>query len=274
MAFRELAGGIGFTEGPLWTGDGAVLVTSMSRGLLYRVELAGGADPRVETGGGPNGLAAAPDGSIYIAQNAGFRSRSERAVVPGLQRLVGDDVTDLPDPDGVAPNDLVVGRDGAVWFTDPGRDEARGLGPRVRRWVPGTNIIESVADDLELPNGLAFSADGSLLYVADSLAHEIVRYPVDGGALGAAERWAKVPDAGPDGIAFDADGLLYIASFDLDEVTVLDPDGAVVRRMPTGEGSHPSNLCFAGDDLESLVVTVVSGGRVVVADETFRGLAL
>ncbi|NYE18411.1 SMP-30/gluconolactonase/LRE family protein [Microbacterium immunditiarum] len=277
-SFREIARGIGFTEGPVWLGGGRLAVTSTSRGQVATLALDGTPDTSiqrwVETGGGPNGLALARDGRLAVLQNATFRTRSTRPVASGIQVVDGDEVIDLAIPASVAPNDGAYGPDGALWFTDPGTDEERGLTPRVRRWEPATGDVATVAEGIAFPNGLAFSADASELFVADSQGHCIVRHPVRGATLGESETFAAIPGTEPDGIAFDTGGNLYVAAFASDEVVVIDPMGSVVRRLPTGEGSRPTNLCFAGDDLRTLVVTLASGGRVVAFDDLAQGLPL
>lgn len=275
---REIARGIGFTEGPVWLGGGRIAVTSTSRGEIVTLMLDATPDTavesRVETGGGPNGIARFPDGRLAVLQNATFRSRSTRPVVSGIQLIADGRVTAVDIPDSAAPNDGAFDRNGALWYTDPGRDDARHLGPRTRRWDPASGEVSTVADDVAFPNGIAFSPAGDELYLADSHGHRIVRYSVHGDALASPTTFADIPGTEPDGIAFDRAGNLYIAAFGSDEVVVLDPSGAVTQRIPTGEGSRPTNLCFAGESLETLVVTLASGGRVVALDDAFEGLEL
>ena len=276
--FRTLAAGVGFTEGPVWTLAGDLLVTSMSRGLLYQVSLADSGAPQApvaeyETGGGPNGLAEGPGGLVYVAQNgaATAPSRSPRPAAPGLQVLDHGVVRDLVTTGLTAPNDIVVGPDGWVWFTDPDGATPRTVGGRVLRYDPVTEVVETVLLDVDFPNGLAFAPGGEVLYVADTTADQIVCYTVAEGVPGLKSVVAHLPGTGPDGIAFDADGNLYIAAFESDEVVVLAPDGAVLRRLSTGPRSRPTNLCFAGQDLDTLVVTLASGGRVVALAEPLPG---
>ena len=271
-SFRVLASGIGFTEGPVVLPNGELMVTSMSRGLLYRIDPAGGVISSVDVGGGPNGLAVRDDGAVVVAQNGGasFRSRSERPVRPGLQVVTGDDVVDEVTSGCLAPNDLVFAPDGSLWFTDPGHPSDPDFAPRVTRRDASTGELSTVVTDVRFPNGLAFGPDGAF-YVADSHTHEILRYEV--GPHGASDRsvFGAVDGGGPDGIVFDAHGNLYVAAFDTNDVVVLGPDGGVARRLPMGDGSRPTNLCFAGPDLGTLVVTLASGGRVVALDEHFEG---
>jgi len=273
--FEVVAQGIGFTEGPVWTADGSLWVVSMNRGLVYRLDpglRAGEPIAQVETGGGPNGLAEGPGGILYVAQNGAnvISTRSARPTSPGLQTIVDGTVTDLVTGQ-VAPNDLVFGPDGRVWFTDPVGTTGAAAGSRVCAYDPDTGQVSVAIDEVAFPNGLAFGVDPADLYVADSETGDILRYRVGDGPPYRREVFARDPGSGPDGIAFDADGYLYVAAFELDQVVVWDPAGRLVRRISTGEGSRPTNLCFAGPDLDRLVVTLARGGRVVVAAERFAG---
>lgn len=273
-AFRVLASGIGFTEGPVWLPSGDIIVTSMSRGLLYTLGMDGqdGGPTTVDVGGGPNGLAVRSDGAIVVAQNGGasFASRSTRPVRPGIQLVTGDTVVDELVSGCLAPNDCVIAPDGSLWFTDPGHPSDPGFAPRVSRLDFATGALRTVVDGVRFPNGLAFGPDGAF-YLADSTTNEILRFEFDGERAGARSVFGIVPDGGPDGIAFDSAGNLYIAAFETDDVVVLDPRGRLSRRIPMGAGSRPTNLCFAGADLDTLVVTLASGGRVVALDERFEG---
>ncbi|CAN5140959.1 SMP-30/gluconolactonase/LRE family protein [soil metagenome] len=274
-SFRVLAAGIGFTEGPLWLPSGDILVTSMSRGLLYEVPLAATAEAPLrsfETGGGPNGLASSADGLVVVAQNGGasFQSRSPRPVKPGIQVLRDGLVFDELVTGCLAPNDLVFAPDGTLWFTDPGHPADPDFAPRVSRYDFATGALDTVVEGVRFPNGLAFGPDGDF-YLADSDSDDILRFTVSSEGLSDRRVFANVTAGGPDGIAFDANGFLYVAAFDTDDIAVFDPEGTLVRRLPTGEKSRPTNLCFAGDELDTLVVTLASGGRVIAFDEQFEG---
>ncbi len=263
-AIIEVARGIGFTEGPVWTSWGELIVVSMSRGLVYGIDLAGKEVSRSwETGGGPNGLAEGPGGIIWVAQNGSATtvSKSPRPVHAGLQTIDGETITDPLTTGCVAPNDLVFGPDGLVWFTDstPLPGESTG---RVCTYDPVSGELRTRIEGIRFPNGLAFGLDPTDLYVADSQAHEIRRFAVDDENVDDLGTWAELPGGSPDGIAFDADGQLFVTAFAHDEVLVFDAVGGLVRTISTGEGSRPTNLCFAGGDFSTLVVTAAKGGRV------------
>lgn len=266
---REIASGIGFTEGPVWTASGRLFVTSMTRGMLYELSLDGGVVGEIETGGGPNGLAEDADGALWVAQNGGtiVASRSRRPVTPGLQRVVDGVVEDVVTSGLAAPNDLVEGPDGRIWFTDPGNSPGR-----VHALDPGSGRVEEVAAGIYYPNGLAFDASGELLLVAETRTGNILRHRRDGAAPEPPGVFATLPEGVPDGLAFDADGRLYAASPEADLIAVFGPDGEVLPPLRLDGPAFPTNLCFAGPELDVLVVTAAKGGRVLALDVAVTGM--
>lgn len=278
---RELASGIGFTEGPVWTHDGRLLVTSISRGLVYEVPVDGGeARAVLEAGGGPNGMAEDAAGAIWIAQNGGtiVASRSDRPVAPGLQRWAGGgEPEDVPLTGLDAPNDCVLAPDGRIWFTDP-RGSAAGDRPQPGRLCAydcATGTLTVLREGLLYPNGLAFGPDPAELYLAETITRRILRFRVDGAgdALGEPDVFAELPAGEPDGIAFDARGRLHVAATTADCVVVFDADGSPVKRLELGP-TFPTNLCFGGPDRATLFVTAGRGGRVLALERDAPGLAL
>jgi gluconolactonase len=271
--FRVLASGIGFTEGPLWLPSGELLVTSMSRGLVYGLRLD---DPNsvttYETGGGPNGLAVDKDDIVVVAQNgsATFPSRSQRPVRPGIQLIKNGEVIDELVKGCLTPNDLAFAPDGTLWFTDPGNSTDPTFAPRVSRYDFTSKQLDTAVTDVRFPNGLAFGPDGGF-YLADSITNEILRFSWTPTGVFGRQIYCVVPNGSPDGIAFDADGSLYVAAFETDDVAIFGRDGSLERLVPMGTKSRPTNLCFAGEDLSTLVVTLASGGRVVALNEAFNG---
>ena len=116
MHIDVMADGLGFTEGPVWLPDDRVALTSISHGCVYIVDPRDGALERIDTGGGPNGLACSADGTLYVAQNGGAWGASGPAE-PGVQVITGTRVDYLVEGLG-APNDLTFGPDGRLWITD------------------------------------------------------------------------------------------------------------------------------------------------------------
>ncbi len=168
-----------------------------------------------------------------------------------------------------SPNDIVIAPDGAIWFTDPayGITEAREGHPGEReygdhyvfRHDPASGRTTPVITDVEQPNGLAFSPDGALLYVADSSARQDIRvYEVHEGTRCKNGRVFAVlgeDDGVPDGIRVDAQGRVWSSSGI--GVIVFASDGAEIGRIPVPE--PVSNLCFGGEDTTDLYLTATTG---------------
>jgi gluconolactonase len=261
--------GVAFGEGPVWCGDGTVVVTSVAEGALYRVwpeELR--AVRFADTGGGANGAALAADGSILVTQNGGidfsqvglFKEPPPfRPGTPGLQLASADghDVRYLADVDFHAPNDLAIGADGDVYFTDPGHyPPATEDGGRVM--VYGADgAVRTFATGFYFCNGIAFDPDDVMVVVErDGLQ----RVHADGSRDWFIEHLGR--GAG-DGFCFDAEGRAYVASTIEHGVRVVDPDGTVVDFLEIEGKGLTTNCCFGGDDLRTLFATDALPGRVV-----------
>ncbi len=167
-----------------------------------------------------------------------------------------------------SPNDVIVKRDGSIWFTDPpygilsdreGYQAESELGVNhVFRLDALTGELSSVTDVVEEPNGLAFSPDELLLYVSDTSAalrsdgsgnHHIMAFDVSGGRQLINPRVFAVVSPGlSDGFRVDVHGFVYTSSED--SVQVYHPDGTRIGRIAVPE--KVGNLCFggpAGDEL-------------------------
>ena len=168
-----------------------------------------------------------------------------------------------------SPNDLVVKRNGTIWFTDPsygltqpnqgygGVQEQPGC--FVYRFEPQTNEIEAMVTDMVRPNGLTFSPDEQLLYVSDTAAfdipqgpHHIRVYEMVGDRQVANGRVFAVIEPGqPDGLRVDAFGNVLAASED--SVQVYAPDGTRLGKILVPETC--SNLTFGGRNGDRLFIT-------------------
>lgn len=276
---KFIATGIGFTEGPAVFDNESVVVTSINRGYVYRVPLDGsGPEPLVETGGGPNGLAMGADGEVWITQNGGtaMPSRSKIEAKPSLQRWKRGQLDTVLDTGVHAPSDCVIGPDGRLWFTDTAE---HGVGDDIK---PGRLHTYDAADGrlvtqrsgLMFPNGLAFGVDQSELYVAETATNTIRRYRIHDDSC-VPDGWVvRLPTTSPDGMAVDREGWLWVAGGSGDNVIAIDHDGFVRQELTFGVGVMVTSLCFAGVNLETLVVTVAKGGSVVAIPAVHPGLPL
>ena len=275
--YRVVAEGIGFTEGPVWTQDGRLLVTSISQGVVYEL---GAGEPRVfaETGGGPNGLAEGRGGAFYVTQNGGMwgvGERKETLAAAGIQTIErGGGVRYLAEGLG-APNDLCFGPDSRLYFTDPRGPATLG------DWQPGRvyamaggGAPELLAEGPRYTNGIGFGSDTSALYVAETFGQRILAYPLRNGKMDEPREFCRLDPGFPDGFCFDENGLLYVAATAAMQVQVFDRDGRIVDRLPCGENSLVTNCCFGGPDGTTLFVTDSRNERVLAFDLDVRGLPL
>jgi gluconolactonase len=175
-----------------------------------------------------------------------------------------------------SPNDVVVSSDGAVWFTDPpyGIDPSGVEGHPgtsdygacyVFRTDPATGVTEPMITDMVHPNGLAFSPDESLLYVADTGYLQVagaigvlrVYDMVHGRPVGGRD-FAEVRPGSTDGFRVDTVGRLWSSS--KDSVQVLAPSGELLLRIPVPE--NVSNLAFGGDGHDLYITATTSLYRI------------
>ena len=166
-----------------------------------------------------------------------------------------------------SPNDVVVKSDGSVWFTDPSygilmdyegnRSESEIGACHVYR-VGTDGSISIVADDYYKPNGLAFSPDESLLYIADTGAtHDtdgpkhIRRHAVNAdGTLSGGEVFAECTNGLFDGFRLDRDGRIWSSA--ADGVHCYTPDGRLIGKVLIPE--LVANVCFGGPKLNRLFI--------------------
>lgn len=183
-----------------------------------------------------------------------------------------------------SPNDLIVKRDGTIWFTDPPYGitepnqgyggEQEQPGSYVYRFDPATGEIDAVITDMLRPNGLAFNPDEQLLYVSDSSAfnlsdgyHHVRVYEVVDGQNAINGRVFAVIDPGqPDGLRVDEHGNVFISSED--SVQVYAPDGTHLGKILVPE--TVANLTFGGKNRDRLIIA--AGHSLYTIDLNTKGL--
>lgn len=165
-----------------------------------------------------------------------------------------------------SPNDVVVASDGAIWFTDPsygimmdyeGARADSEIGACHVYRVDPSGEIRIVADDYVQPNGLAFSPDESLIYIADTGASHtkgapkhIRRHRVEGGALSGGEVLAECSNGLFDGFRVDCGGRIWTSA--ADGVHCLSPGGDLLGKILIPE--VVANVCFGGPKLNRLFI--------------------
>src|SRR6185437_3824148 len=267
MEAEVVTTGMGFGEGPVWRPEqGDLLVTSVSDGCIFRVDVSAGTAARfADTAGGPNGAVLVADGGLVVANNGGEDLSSfwphpappVRHVTPGLQIVEPDGtVRDVASGfDLAAPNDLAVDADGSIVFSDMmhNADFTAFSGRLYRYGIDGsTALVEDLPHYL---NGVG-AAPGGLL-TAEATGLRWLR--------GTDRSWLSASCGQVDGFAADVDGRVY-ACLPRTGIVVVEPDGTVVDLLEGHDGAMLTNCCFGGADLRTLFVSD-SGNATVVAFE-------
>lgn len=263
--------GVPLGEGPVWrTTNRDLVCTSVSDGLVWRIDTERGEkEVFADTGGGPNGAALCDDGGLIVTQNGGIdyskfppglfpEDLTIRHATPGLQRVDSAGAVSYLIQDGFeAPNDLVVGPDGTVYFTDPGhfppKDPPTG---RVVAFRPDGSVT-TVADHLWYCNGIGLDRDGSLVIIE---RRGLRRLEEDGQRTWIVETLGR---GGGDGFCLDAEGHFYAAATVDHGVRVVDPDGSMVEFLSLPGEGVTTNCCFGGPHLRTLFATDAVPGHVV-----------
>jgi len=295
-----------FPEGPVWLGDGSLLVVEIRRQTLTRVWAGGRKEIVATLGGGPNGAAIGPDGHCYVTNNGGFRweRRADGAMVNVGQaedyktgriervNLATGRVEVLYERAGEqplrGPNDLVFDGHGGFWFTDPGKTRARELDRGCVYYARADGSrIRPVIFPISKPNGIGLSPDGRTLYVCETETARLWAWDLAGpGQLAAPPRASersphggRLLHASPvyarfDSLAVEAGGNVCVANLDRGGITVCPPDGGPASFVPVPGDTHATNLCFGGEGLRTACVTQSYSGRLVAVPWPRPGLAL
>ncbi len=286
-----MAGDLGNPEGPVALPDGSWLIVegAPDRGWVAMLSADGKSKTVISKTGRPNGLAVDADGVIWVAESK----------TPSLLRLTLDGKCEVVAEgcDGepfMFPNDLCFGPDGALYLTDSGVHIDRFVingqiradyldipyDGRVYRVDPATGAVTKIDSGIRFTNGIAFGPD-DLLYANETVTGNIYRYAwQNGAARGPRVLFGNVVSAtappgwkGPDGMAFDESGLLYVAVFGQGDITVLGANGEVVERIPT-QGLLPTNVAFARPGERRIHVTEYQYGQMEVFSVGRDGLPL
>nr|WP_299503453.1 SMP-30/gluconolactonase/LRE family protein [uncultured Rhizobium sp.] len=262
---EELHSDCRWAEGPVWFDDGGYLLFSdiPNQRMLRYVE-GGGISVFRTPSNFTNGNSRDRQGRLVSCEH-GLR-RVTRTEVDGTITVLADS---FHGKRLNSPNDVVVRSDGSVWFTDPTygilsdyegyKAEPEQKTRNVYRLEPDTGVIEVMVDDFLQPNGLAFSPDESLLYVADSGASHVEGAPrhirvfdvVDGRRLANGRVFVAIDNGIPDGIRLDMSGNLWSSA--ADGVHCFAPDGTLLGKILVPQ--TVANLTFGGRRRNRLFIT-------------------
>lgn len=252
MKREIMATGLEVPEGPALLPDGRIAFVQQVLGMVSAFDGTGVSTISVGPGA-PNSVVCGRDGFLYAAQNGGVVDewRAEIPATPSIERisLAGEITTVSTEVAGVvlqAPNDLVFGPDGRLYFTDPSEP----YDPATPR---ATNRLFALGDDggevlIELApsytNGLAFTPDERLVWVETYTRAVCVLNEGARVVLG------TLPEGHlPDGLAIAADGRLFIATSASHGITIVSPTGEVLDHLLLDDHALATNCCFVGSDL-------------------------
>ena len=209
---RVIAEDLLFPEGPVWVGDGSLVVVEIRRKTLTRIWPDGRKAIVATLGGGPNGAAIGSDGYLYVVNNGGFtftQREDGRWIIVGTPedyttgRIERVDLATgkfervydrIGERNLRGPNDLVMDAHGGFYFTDPGKT-------RHRDWDRGSvgyakcdgSLIRELVFPITRPNGIGLSPDGKTLYVAETETARVWAWDLKGRASSRIRRHRRPP---------------------------------------------------------------------------------
>jgi gluconolactonase len=254
----RVASGFGFTEGPVWDPAGYLWVSDETLNKIFKVSTVTGQKQEIISLGDP-------DGNTYDREH---RLLDCASVLRAVIRLSPDGKSYKILADRYqgkrlnSPNDVVLGPDGAIYFTDPTSDLPKGQ----KQEIPFKGVYRLAADgqvrlltkELEEPNGLAFSPDGTKFYVDDDQQRNIHVYDFQNGHLSNGKIFGVEPggpnDGVPDGMRVDRQGNLYVTG--PKGIWVWNPAGHHLGTIVIPE--QPANLAWGDSDYSTLYITATT----------------
>ncbi len=254
---ETFATGFGFTEGPVWDRKGFLYVSDEVQNKIYRVYPGGRREELISLGD--------PDGNTYDRQGRLIDCASVlRAIIAVHPDGKYETLADRFEGKRFnSPNDVVLGPDGALYFTDPTSDLPKGE----KQELPYQGVFRLAHDgtvrlltkELSQPNGLAFSPDGKRLYIDDSARRNIMVYDVDANMnLRNGRVFGEEPgphgSGVPDGMRVDTNGNVFVTG--PLGIWVWSPQGKHLGTIVVPE--QPANLAWGDADHRTLYLTATT----------------
>jgi len=280
---EELYSDCRWAEGPVWFSDLQCLIWSdIPNQRMLRWVKDGGVSVFRTPSNFANGNTRDRQGRLVSCEHGG--RRVTRTEIDGSITVLADSY------EGKrlnSPNDVVVRSDGSVWFTDPTygiksdyegfRAEPEQATRNVYRLDPETGEIDAVVTDFGQPNGIAFSPDEKILYVADSSSSHDPSAPrhirafdvVDGRQLKNSRVFCDIDNGLADGFRVDVDGNVWTSAGD--GVHCFGPDGKLLGKILLPQTA--ANLTFGGPRRNQLFITATKSLYAIFLATTGAGVS-
>ena len=245
---ERVATGLQYADGMVWARQGFLVFADAGRKKIYRLDPGKAPKPTEEDSNGAQGLTYDAQARLYICEIATRRVvRLDRAgkLETLAEAFEGKKLN--------APNDIIVRRDGQIYFTDPAFASAidtRELDFNGVFQVTPKGEISALARWKTRPNGIALSENGKLLYVGDADRHAVVAFDLDGhGAASNPRDLIRNIDGVPNGIRTDVTGRIYVGARGLQ---IYSAEGKLLQKLLGAEVI--TNCAFGDNDFETIYV--------------------
>jgi gluconolactonase len=238
-----------FTEGPVWSREGYLLWSDVPSNNINKFVPGTGVSLFRDNTNGANGNAFDDKGRLYTCE-----SRTRRVVRTDKKGNVEVIAEKWEGKRLNAPNDIVVSKQGHVYFTDPAfgaQSDTRELDFYGVYHVNPKGEMQLIAKPSGRPNGITLSPNGRILYVSNSDDRNVVAYDVSkDGSAGNERVFVTGIDGVPDGIKTDEKGNLYVSARG---VAIYSPEGKLLHTITVPE--TPANCAFGDPDLQTFYIT-------------------
>jgi gluconolactonase len=245
-ALELLASGYRLVEGPRVDADGGLYFSDVHGGGVYRRSRDGALETVVPKRRGVGGIALHADGGIVCS------GRNICHVRNGETRIVFE----LPNTPGW--NDIFTDSQGRIYAgtmrTSPFGDASEPRTPGELWRIDAEGKAIELYGDVSLTNGIGFSPDGTTLYHSDTVRGHVIAHDVAAdGSCTRRREFARLERGGPDGLAVDAEGYVWVAAYGGSCVSRFAPDGKLERHVEV-PAREVTSVCFGGDDPSDLYI--------------------
>lgn len=248
-----------YIEGPTFDQEGNLYIVDIAFGLIFQISPKGLVKLLVEYDGEPNGLKIHQDGRVFVADHKNglmLLDPTSASIKPLIGRYKTESFKGL--------NDLVFSKQGKLYFTDQGQSGLQDPTGRVF-CLDTQGHLHCLLNNVPSPNGIALNADENFLYIAATRANSVWRAMLlpDGSITRVGNFIQLSGGSGPDGLAIDQAGNLYVAHAGLGTVWKFSPQGEPLLRIRSCAGMMTTNLTFGGKDNQDLYITESETGSIL-----------